>query len=212
MSLDRETLSLLRPAPAEPPEWTRLEFHRCPNCPLDPAQHPHCPVAVSMVEMVEALKDRNSYDEVEVVVEAPSRTYSKRTPLQGAVSSLLGLLMTTSGCPILDRLRPMVETHLPFMTRHEALYRILTMYLLAQYFIEARGEQGGDWSLEGLVRSMDDIHTVNVSFCKRLNSIPIKDASVNAVVILSTLGDFPSRRITQKDLARLARLFQRYVG
>jgi hypothetical protein len=167
-------------------------------------------VALNLVDMMEAFKDCNSYDEVDVVVESPQRSYSKRTPLQGAASSLLGLVMVTSGCPILDRLRPMVETHLPFMSRHEAMYRILTMYLLAQYFVEASGGTG-DWQLDGLVDYLEQIRTVNVSFCRRLNAIPIKDASVNAVVILSTLGDFPSRRITKKDLGRLEKLFRHHV-
>jgi hypothetical protein len=117
--------------------------------------------------------------------------------------------MVTSGCPILDKLRPMVDMHLPFMNRQETLYRMVTMYLLAQYF-RAKKAQPAEWDLAGLTRLLGDIREVNVAFCERLNAIEIKDASVNALVILSTLGDFPSRLITKRELARLERIFSRH--
>jgi len=209
VTLQAESLALVREARASYPEWTRLTFKQCPNCPLEESQHPRCPVAANVVEMVEAFGDSPSYEEVDVVVESQNRTYARHTSLQTAVSSLLGLHMVTSGCPILDKLRPMVDMHLPFMNRQETLYRMVTMYLLAQYF-RAKKAQPAEWDLAGLTRLLGDIREVNVAFCERLNAIEIKDASVNAVVILSTLGDFPSRLITKRELARLERIFSQH--
>jgi hypothetical protein len=209
VDIHAESLGLLRQDRASYPEWTRLGFHRCPNCPLEESRHPRCPVAESVAELVDAFGDFPSYEQVDVVVESKNRTYSRHTSLQTAVSSLLGLYMVTSGCPILNQLRPMVDMHLPFMNREETLYRMLTMYLLAQYFREKNG-QPADWDLEGLTRLLGEIRKVNVAFCERLNAIEIKDASVNAVVILSTLGDFPNRLITKRDLARLERIFREH--
>ena len=37
----------------ELPAWTRLDFHQCPNCPLTPATHPHCPMAARFAGLVE---------------------------------------------------------------------------------------------------------------------------------------------------------------
>jgi Domain of unknown function (DUF6901) len=203
--IDPATLSLIEEPPASPPDWTALGFHQCPNCPLDPAPHPHCPVALNLVSVVEAFKDRASYDKVDVVVEARQRTYSRHVPLQTAASSLIGLYMPTSGCPILDSLRPLVETHLPFMNRTETLHRMLAMYLLTQY-VRHRAGQPADWDLAGLAPHLEEIHTVNVAFCQRLNAAPTKDASVNAVVILSALGEFPSHKVTARYLDHLARV------
>lgn len=161
-----------------------------------------------MSDVIEFFKDFKSYDRVAVTVESEARTYGHKGSVQTAISSLLGLYMVTSGCPILDKLRPMVDTHLPFMTRRETIYRVVTMYLLAQHFRNKQGRPA-DWELKGLAQHLEQIRTVNVAFCKRLNSIPIKDASVNAVVILSTLGDFPGRLVTKKDVARLETIFSR---
>lgn len=207
VTLDPDTLGLRRVSETPAPEWTRLGFHQCPNCPLRTEEVERCPVAVNLVDVVAAFKDRKSFEPVEVTVESRNRTYTRRASLQSGASALLGLCMVTSGCPILDRLRPMVETHLPFMSRQETIYRILSLHLFAQFFALQEGRPA-DLDLADLRRRMDEIHDVNVAFCERLRAIESKDASVNAVVILSTLGDFPSQRMTRVDLERLQRLMR----
>tara|TARA_B100000686_G_scaffold86198_1_gene93073 strand:- start:90 stop:251 length:162 start_codon:yes stop_codon:yes gene_type:complete len=44
------------------------------------------------------------------------RCYVEHTTMTEAVSSLLGIYMVTSGCPVMDKLRPMVRFHLPLAT------------------------------------------------------------------------------------------------
>lgn len=58
------------------------------------------------------------------------RTYSKDTLLQQGLASLLGIVMTTSGCPVLEPLKPMVRFHLPFATLTETVYRMVSMCLV----------------------------------------------------------------------------------
>jgi hypothetical protein len=205
--LDADTLALVAPARPDPPDWTRLSFHQCPNCPLKEEESPHCPVALNIVDLVTAFQDRKSHEAVQVLVESKERIYAKHTSLQTAASSLIGLHMVTAGCPILSRLRPMVDTHLPFMSPGETTYRMLSMYLVAQHF-RAKHGLPADWSLAGLTKLLADIQTVNLAFCKRLNAISIKDASVNALVILSTLGDEARLRLVENDLERLERIFK----
>lgn len=184
IDLHEETLQQLQ-SPSKPlPDWTRLTYHQCPNCPLNPAEHTHCPVAASLVNLVEAFREGVSYEVADIHVRFMDRQYSKRTPLQYGVSSLMGLHMVTSGCPILDKLRPMVHTHLPFASVRETLYRILSMYLLAQYFIQ---DEGGtpDWSLENLPQMFEQISLVNKTFCRRLAEVTrTSDAVNNALVNL----------------------------
>jgi hypothetical protein len=209
VTLDGETLSLQSSATEPPPEWARLGFNQCPNCPLDPETHAYCPIAANLSGVVHAFGDRQSYEPALVTVESRNRAYTREAPLQTGISPLLGLHMATSGCPVLDRLRPLVETHLPFMSRQETMFRILSLHVMAQFFAQRRGEPA-DTDLSGLRRILDEIHDVNVAFCQRLREISAKDASVNAVVVLSTLADFPSERVTEQDLARLERLLRDY--
>ena len=210
VDLDPDTLSLIPPASPEPlPEWTRLQFQQCPNCPLSTETTERCPIAANLVPVVDAFRDRRSFEPVEVSVDAQNRTYTRKAGLQTAISPLLGLHMVTSGCPVMDRLRPLVETHLPFMSRRETQYRMLSLHLMSRFFAERRGEPA-EPDFERLRRTMEAVHEVNVGFCNRLRAITEKDASINAIVILSTLGDFPDERLIEQDLDRLERLSRDY--
>ncbi|NJO12704.1 MAG: hypothetical protein HC872_03670, partial [Gammaproteobacteria bacterium] len=46
---DASDFRILNPHPAPLPFWTELGFNQCENCPLQAAEHPHCPVAVQLV-------------------------------------------------------------------------------------------------------------------------------------------------------------------
>ncbi len=211
LELDSETLSLIGKKKRSYPKWTRLPYHKCPNCPLSDAQHPQCPIAANLVDLVEYFKDSISHEEVDVEITTETRTYVKRTSLQSGISSLIGIYMVTSGCPVMDKLRPMVSTHLPFATGEETMYRVLSMYLLAQYFLSKEG-QSPDWNLENLAEIYEEIHTVNKSFCQRLAGIHIKDASLNAVVQLDIFADFTSYSLEINKLDEIRRLFHAYLN
>ncbi len=208
VNLDPDTLEVLLPEVESPPEWTRLDFQQCPNCLLDASAHAHCPVAVNLLELITFLKDLVSYTEVDVCVERPERTYSTHDSLQRVAGSLMGIYMVSSGCPILNKMRPMVETHLPFSTWEETLYRIITMYLFAQYFLDKNGKEP-NWNLDGLVKFYDQVQKVNVSFGARLRAIPAQegDATINAVSILSSLATMASMNIMENDLGHWERMF-----
>jgi hypothetical protein len=151
-----------------------------------------------------------SHEPAMVRIETNDRAYAKQASLQSAVSSLIGIYMATSGCPVMAKLRPMVRFHLPFATLEETTYRVLSMYLFAQYLI---ARQGGtpDWSLAQLKQIYEDIRIVNESFCKRLVAMNIEDTSVNAVVILATLASMVSFSIDEQMLGDLQQLFQPYL-
>jgi len=208
--LDTATMAL-RTNPVEPlPEWTQLGFHQCPNCPLKPSTHTHCPVAVGLVEVVESFKNCLSYEVVDVTIRTPNRSYQKRASMQEVVSSLMGLHMASGGCPILDKLRPMVATHLPFATIAETLYRTVSMYLLAQYFRSKRG-QTPDWEMRELVVNCDDLTKVNVAFGKRILNINTSDASLNALVTLDCFAGLTGMSISENYIDEIETLFEAYL-
>src|ERR1700751_4217588 len=73
--LDKRTFQLLTEPKAENPDWTQLEFNKCPNCPLDPAKHKHCPIAVNIVDIIHFFKDLISYEKTYMAIENEQRTY-----------------------------------------------------------------------------------------------------------------------------------------
>lgn len=192
------------------PAWTVLTYHQCFNCPLYPEQHPHCPVAVNLAEVIEFFKDFLSFEQAEVRIHTETREYYTRTPLQEGLRSLIGLIMVTSGCPILNKLRPMAYTHLPFSSLEETKYRAISMYLLAQYFLY-REEKKPDWEIKNLARIYEDIIKVNQDFFRRLASIGPKDASLNALASLSCFASVLSFSIKDDYLEDLKALFTVYL-
>lgn len=211
VDLDYDTLAMIPPQRDMHPGWTELSYRKCPNCPLSEAEHKRCPIAANLVDVVDFFKDSLSYETVEVSVQAHGRTYLKRTTLQEGVSGLIGIFMVTSGCPILNKLRPMVDTHLPFMTSEESSYRMISMYLMAQYFRERQGLRA-DWELKDLLRFLAEASETNASFCRRLQSLGIKDASLNAMSTLNALGEITSLSIETEDFARWERIFRESYG
>ena len=121
-------------------------------------------------------------------MKAPERTYEEDTTLQKGLSSIVGLYIVTSNCPIMDQLRPMVRFHLPFATSEETLYRAVSMYLTRQYFAMRRGETP-DWELEKLAQIYSAISVVNAGMSRRLRQASTKDANANALIILSAFGE-----------------------
>lgn len=208
--LDRDTLALQPQSQNPPPEWARLEFEQCARCPLSSAQTPYCPVATALAELVDFAGPLVSHTRLRVQVESADRVVAADTTAQRAVSSLMGLLMATSGCPHTAWLRPMARFHLPLASEEETLYRAASMYLLAQYFRHHRG-QTADLDLEGLRRIYEQLHEVNVAMAKRIRAAVGKDASVNAVILLDVLAKAMPDSIGTA-LEELEYLFQSYLS
>ncbi len=210
LRLDGETL-MLPPVDesSELPEWTRLRHRQCSNCPLRESEHPRCPVAVQTIPVVEAFRTHLSHEIAAVEVDSPNRVYRRNASLQEALSSLLGIHMVASGCPVLGKLRPMLTTHLPFMSSEESTFRLVSTYLLAQYVLAADGVEP-DWELSGLVAFLHEARIANAGFCRRLGSIGVSDASLNALSVLSALGEVASLTILDADLGRWRTLFHEH--
>jgi len=209
LRLNKRTLNLVQTRRESYPEWAQLGCCKCPNCSLEEAKHPFCPVAANLTDLVDFFRNSVSYEEVDVCIDTEARQYTKHTSLQKALSSLIGIYMATSGCPVMEKLKPMTRDHLPFATLEETTYRAICMYLLAQYFRQRRGQKP-DWELKELGPMYDDIRILNQSFCKRLSHTRIGDASINAVVILNTSADFVPISVDQNLLDDLEAPFEAY--
>lgn len=207
IKLHTRTLELIHEPYGTLPTWTNLEFNQCSNCTLKKEEHKYCPVAANIVQIIEFFKDSSSFEEVSVQLVTEEREYSKKTSLQKGVSSMLGIIMVTSGCPILSKLKPMVRFHLPFANIEETIYRAVSMYLVKQYFRKRKGLEP-DWELQSLVNGYKEIHIVNQAFYKRLSFMKGKDANVNALIILDNFANYINFTLDSNKLSKIEWMFE----
>ena len=78
-------LSLLRVQAAPLPEWTALEFHRCPHCTLSSHPEARCPLASSIADVVGRFDDILSHSEITLEVLTPERRITQDTTAQRAI-------------------------------------------------------------------------------------------------------------------------------
>ncbi len=206
--LEPDSLRYIPQREVAPDSWTRLDFHQCRNCSFDAESVPHCPIALSIKELVSGFRERVSYEKAEVRVVTRERTYYENTTMQRGLSSILGILMVTSGCPVMDKLRPMVRFHLPFPSVMETTYRTTSAYLLGQFFLMKRGRTA-DFTFGGLAEIYRNVKLVNKAMASRIRALTLKDASVNALILLDLFAvDVPMS--IEDQIADLEPFFHTY--
>lgn len=209
MDFDAATMDYKPMLKGPPPEWARLEYKKCRNCPLEEKDSPYCPVARNLAPVIEKFAERISFEEVDVIVTTPAREYRRRVSLQRGIGAIFGLIMSTSGCPVVDKLRPMAFNHLPIAEMGETRYRAITMYLFAQYF-RARRKLPADWELKGLEEIYTAVGAVNQDFIQRLRGMQMQDANYNALAGLDCFC-LADDEIMSISLDKLEKIFQPYL-
>jgi hypothetical protein len=210
LQIEPHTMEIIAAAPAQPPAWCALSFHQCPNCPLAPADHPNCPAALKLIPIVERCAGLNAFSDARIEVTTTERTTSAVRPLQKGLSSLVGLIMATSGCPRTAYLKPMARFHLPLASEEETLYRAASMHLLAQYFLHKQSAPT-DLDLQGLTAIYQDLQSVNTAMSARLQAAAGTTSATHALMSLDLLShilpfDFKT------SLADLRPLFAAYLA
>ncbi|PLX18615.1 MAG: hypothetical protein C0601_04230 [Candidatus Muiribacterium halophilum] len=201
----------LKPIP-NAPKWTHLDFKRCPNCKLDLSKNRYCPIAYNLLPYIKKFKDYMTFKEIEIDVITKERTYSKKTSMADGLSSLFGLVMASSGCPDLDWLRPMVNTHLPFATGSETAHRALSTYVLAQYYRKKKGLEP-DFELNDLVNIYKEISIINSAFLKRLKgNNELTDSMLEPLQKLSCFTIFTVASIEDKFMKEIKDIFYKYIN
>lgn len=183
LEIDTASLTLVSTPSSDPPAWTELSFHRCENCSLAADMNRHCPIALNLSSVAGEFNDFFSYQSAYVEVVTAERTYAKATTIEAGLSAMVGIIMTTSGCPVMEPLKPMVRFHLPFATLEETFFRIISTWLMAQFFILRKGG-APDLSLAGIETIYADVSEVNRCIADRLRPNADKDANLNALVSL----------------------------
>ena len=188
--LDTKDLSLLGKQSDTSPDWTRLGYKQCTCCPLDPTRVSHCSIAVNLADLVEEFKDDASIEMAQVAVYTEDRIYVKKTAVQHGLFSMFGIVMATSGCPIMNIFKPMARYHLPFSTVEETIVRSTAFYLLRQFVNRKRGREA-DFDLQALRERYQQVSEVNQGMLARIRHlIDEGDADLNAIVILNSFAQF----------------------
>ncbi len=207
--LDRETLALVREQKEAPPEWARLEFRQCSNCPLNTTLTRYCPIAANLSGIVQEFREMTGPDKAIVTVMVKERAYFKAGSIQEGLSPLLGIIMTTSGCPVMEPLKPMVRYHLPFASLDETIFRMISMFLMAQ-FIRSQAGKKPEWQLEGLSRIYAEVKKLNKDFGQRMRAAAKSDANVHALVKLNVFAVMVPME-AQKMLKEITPYFSSYL-
>jgi hypothetical protein len=206
LALGAETLELVNNVPDALPEWTALDFCQCPICPLHIDTHPHCPLALNLVDITKRFSRIVSYEKIGLDVFTEERNVSRQTTAQKGLSSLMGVLIAASGCPHTVFFKPMARFHLPLATQEETMFRAVSSYLLGQYFRKQDGKPA-DFDLNGLRNIYQNIEVINKSVARRLRIAITADSSVNAIVILDMFAKaFP--HFIDKSWDKLSCLFE----
>jgi len=209
IELDNNTLSYINKVDS-PPVWAKLENSRCPNCELDPIENKYCPIAKNLTGLIEMFHDSDSSEKVEITLKSQERTYTKTSTIQRGLSSLIGIIMASSGCSILDKLRPLVRYHLPLASLDETRFRVISMYLIAQYYRKENGLEP-DWKLNDLSKLYAEIQIVNKFFCDRLIAMNMEDASTNALTILNCFANYIPFSLTEDLLSNMDSSFKIFL-
>jgi len=209
IKLDPVTLDYIPDArPEKLPEWTLLSFNQCENCPYKGHGPQYCPIAVNIIDLYECFNSIDSFDRTRVYIKTDERKYFRESSVQRSLSSILGIYMATSGCPLMSRLKPMVRFHLPLASIEETIYRSVSTYLMAQYFNRKHGFKA-DLDLKKLKEFYIDIQKVNLGIVQRLRSVTEKDAFANAIVKLDAYArELP--RLIEERLVTFEHLFTAY--
>jgi len=205
LSLDPRSIVIVEAGLEKPPSWTALDYHQCRCCPLDKKEHPNCPLAVNMAKIVSRFKEIISHAPCTVRCITPERTYIKKTTVTEGLSSILGIVMATSNCPVMELFKPMARFHLPFSTLEETLVRSTSLYLLRQYF-EYTKKRSPDLGLKKFNEHYQKVQQVNNGLFSRINGLNKKDSDKNAILVFHSLAQILSMEI-KTNLQSIEHLF-----
>lgn len=188
-------------------DWTLLESNRCPHCPLPSEQHRYCPAAVDIENIARQFGDTLSIERADVWVHMDKRDYFKNCDAQTWINSLFGLILASSGCPLLSKLKPLAHIHLPFATLDETIRRLVGTYLINQYLVFREASGKPDWELKGVAELYRRLKEVNIHLMRRMREASSEDATVNAMQTFVSISSMVEMGMDD-ILTRLPRLLK----
>ncbi len=206
VDIDKDTMISRVPPMDVIPEWVRLDLTKPHQGPLKASDC--CPIALRLVEPIQKFNGLLSHTRAVTTVVTPERSYVKECDVQDALRSLFGLIMATSGSPLMQPFKYMARYHLPFSTLEETIYRITSTYLMGQ-LLDGMGRKPIAADLKDIENLYNTMRSLNQDMAARLKEA-VKwggDGTVNAIVILNTYSSLIPI-IIHEELEKLRPLFK----
>jgi len=208
IELDPQTLIPIKAIDASLPDWTKLAFNKCSNCPLG-NEVDVCPLAARLAPVIDKFATVISHTQMQTQVIHNRREYSHIGSAQEGLSALIGLVSASSGCPQMEPFRPLARFHLPFSDFTETYYRTAGNYLYAQY-LRAKKGLSFETGLLGVQQIYTQVETVNNGLAQRIRSLSRQDSAINSIIRLNTFAQVANLALDE-ELEEIESLFSSYL-
>lgn len=150
------------PDPRPPAAWTKLSFNKCPTCPLTDDRQT-CPAAYSLDSTLMKLHGKVSSEVVKAsAVDHLERRSEVSWPLQQVGSIFVQLALFSSGCPVGDQMRPLLNGLPPFASTNELMRHAVTKLLI-------RHKGDAENSKKEIRAALEPLHEILKHLIKRLH-------------------------------------------
>lgn len=123
------------------PDWIRLDYCKCTNCPMNSELHENCPAAMAIIPLVKVGAELSSIEEIMIRVGHGDYVVEKEGIAQDLLSSLMAYILFNSACPILGGLRRMHLFTPPFPAFEVVLYHALAHELVGRYYFSKLNDE-----------------------------------------------------------------------
>lgn len=160
------------------PEWTHLDFQRCPHCTLSEQDCRYCPPALGMVKIVQRFSESVSFEIVTLHITSTTQKHSITTDLQTALAYLYPAILLKSDCPYAHLLRPMEKFFKPFYSFEDVLFYVLSFDLIKKCIADG-GPDASDAAEDD--RNPYNLATAFHGLLNRVRTASHNDANINAI-------------------------------
>ena len=166
----------------EPPEWSKLENHKCSNCTLKSEDHPFCPAARSLYSYAKNIINRKSIDTATVHIWDKSGRHLQlnKLPLQEITGEIVRMSVFQSACPVGRRARKVVDFIPPFPANEEVIKAFALFFAIQKL-------QNSDNDQDKNAQYLNTLNDVFANLSHRIQDFSKGDAGVNGVLIYHSL-------------------------
>jgi hypothetical protein len=160
------------------PDWVKLEFHQCTNCPYKSENITFCPAAFEMQDVILQCSNCISYERAELSRIDEEGTVTTETDMQKALFAVIGEKVISSGCSRLNSRQWSLGYYSILTTPVNLFYRSISSYLMRQFFTFSGN---CDPDLKGHLDYLDEVISIFGKLFERIRGETRQDANNNAL-------------------------------
>lgn len=163
------------------PDWTLLNYHQCPNCPLDEKRILRCPAAAAVSQLVENFAEVVSFQKVDLVIIRSNGQYAVRGSAQMVVFALLVEFVSRAKCPYL--FDPSADKGFFFLCLDvdQLLYRFFASFLIQHHLLSSGEPDPNAVNWPRFQQFMGEMRIALEGLLERIQASCHEDANINAL-------------------------------